>query len=274
MMTLIKNRLWCAVLILTAQFGAVQAQTQVGFDFDTSNYPAWNISGTYTLDQPITGAGGTLVPLTYTVFIAHDSKGHLNSDSTILVNIGGQVVAAHCTIKGTVSGGGTDTRANFSVTLKGDDWFYGVQHSFNAQVSYKLNVDPTALTLSGTARGNISIQGSGTSQIKADADLPLPTGVNGSWSVLMEGLTLKKFIGTGAIIVSAYNSPETPGGWPANPILYMEVTGSYNSSQNLANSSLKGIDEAKGSNLTLKFHPGAPFPTKMSGKVLGQNIKW
>ena len=273
-MTLIKNRLWCAVLILTAQFGAVQAQTVVGFDFDTSNYPAWDLSGSYTLDQPISGAGGTLVPLTYTVYITHDAKGKLSSSGTMMVNVDGAVVAASYTLKGNVSGGGTDTRANFSVDFKGEDWFYGVRRTFNGHVSYKLNVDPVGHTLLGTARGSFSIQGSGSNQIKTDVDLPLPTGVDGSWSVNMVAMTLKQFIGTGSIDVAAFHSPELPGGWPATRILYTEVKGSYNSSKNLANANLDGIDEAKGSNLTLKFEPGSTFPTKMNGKVLGQKIKW
>jgi hypothetical protein len=274
MMTLIKNRLWCAVLILTAQFGAVQAQTVVGFDFDTSNYPAWDLSGSYTLDQPISGAGGTLVPLTYTVYITHDAKGKLSSSGTIMVNVDGAVVAASCTVKGNVSGGGTDTRANFTVNFKGEDWFYGVRRSFNGNLSYKLNVNPAGQALSGTARGSFSIDGSGSSQIKTDVDLPLPTGVDGSWSVNMVAMTLKQFIGTGTIEVAALKSPELPGGWPPTRVLYTEVKGSYNSSKNLANSNLDGIEEAKGSNLTMKFAPGALFPAKMNGKVLGQSIKW
>lgn len=274
MMTLIKNRLWCAVLILTAQFGAVQAQTVVGFDFDTSNYPAWDLSGSYTLDQPISGAGGTLVPLTYTVYITHDAKGKLSSSGSMMVNVDGAIVYASYTLKGNVSGGGNDTRANFSVNFKGDDWFYGVRRTFNGHVSYKLNVDPVGHTLLGTARGSISIQGSGSSQIKTDADLPLPSGVDGSWSVNMVGLTLNQFIGTGTIEVAAFHSPELPGGWPATRILYTEVKGTYNSSKNLANTNLDGIDEDKGSNLNVKFEPGSIFPTKMSGKVLGQKIKW
>jgi type 1 fimbria pilin len=273
MMTLIKSRLWCAVLVLTAQFGTVQAQTLIGFDFDTSNYPAWDVSGTYQLDQPISGAGGTPVPLSYSVYINHDAKGRLSGSGTGLVNIDGQVVAANCTLKGSVSGGGNGTRVNFSVNFKGKDWFYGVYRSFNGHVDYKLNVDPTELTLVGTARGNVSIGGSG-GNIKVDAVLPLPAGVNGSWTVNMGVIPLKQFIGTGTIDIAAYDSPELPGGWPATRILYTDVKGSYNDSKNLANSNLNGIDEAKGSNLTVKFQPGSTFPTKMSGKVLGQQIKW
>jgi hypothetical protein len=280
MMTLIKNRLWCAVLILTAQFGAVQAQTVVGFDFDTSNYPAWDLSGSYTLDQPITGAGGTLVPLTYTVYITHDAKGKLSGSGMVMVNVDGAVVAASYTLKGNVSGGGNDTRANFSVNFNGDDWFYGIRRTFNGHVSYKLNVDPAGHSLFGTASGSISIQGSGSSKIKTDVVLPLPTGVDGSWSVNMVGLTLKQFIGTGTIEVAAFHSPELPGGWPPTRILYMELKGSYNSSKNQANANLDGIDEDTGSNLTVKiqrtdeFPYYEPFPVRMSGKVLGQKIKW
>jgi hypothetical protein len=274
MMTLIKNRLWCAVLLLSVQFGTVQAQTLFGFDFNTSNFPAWDITGGYEFNQPISGAGGIQVPLTYTVFISHDAKGKLTGSGTTLVNVDGQVVAATYKVNGTVSGGGNGTRANFSVDLKGKDFFYGILRSFNGHVSYKLNVDPTGLTLSGTARGSFSIQGSGSSQIKVDADLPLPVGVNGSWSVNMGVMALKSFIGTGIIEVAGFKSPELPGGWPANRILPAQVSGTYSNSKQIASSNLKGIDEAKGSNLNVKFQPGGTFPTKMSGKVLGQNIKW
>jgi hypothetical protein len=280
MMTLIKSRLWCAVLILTAQLGVVQAQTQFGFEFDTSNYPAWDVSGAYELNQPITGAGGVQVPLSYTVYINHNSKGQLSGSGTILVNIDGQVVAATYKLKGSVSGGGNGTRVNFSVDFKGQDWFYGGFQNFNGQVNYKLNVDPTELTLVGTARGNISIGGSGGNQIKVDAVLPLPTGVDGSWSVYVGVTPLKQFIGTGTINIAAYDSPELPGGWPPTRILYTDVDGSYNTSKMLANSNLKGVEEAKGSNLNLKiqltdtFPYYGLFPEHMSGKVLGQKIKW
>ena len=278
-MTLIKSRVWCAVLILTAQFSVVQAQTLIGFDFDTSNYPAWDISGAYELNQPINGAGNSLIPLTYTVYITQSAKGKLSGSGTIQVNIDGQVVAANYTLKGSVSGGGNSTRVNFSVNLKGEDSFYGDVQKFNGHVNYKLNVHPTELTLFGTARGNFSIGGSG-GQIKFDAVLPLPTGVDGSWSVNMAVTPLNTIVGTGTIEVAAYNSPELPGGWPPTRILYTDVSGSYNSSKMLVNSNLKGIQEDKGSNLTVKFQVTdtypfyAPFPERMSGKVLGQKIKW
>jgi len=274
MMTLIKNRLCCAALILTAQLGAVQAQTGFGFDFDTSNYPAWDISGAYLLDQPITGAGGAPVPLSYTVYITHDSKGKLTGSGQTLVNVDGQVISATYKVSGNVSGGGTGTRANFSVNFKGNDVVYGIQRSFNGHVNYKLNVDPAGLSLSGTARGSFSIQGSGSSQIKVDASLPLPAGVDGSWSINVGVLPLNQFVGSGTIGVSAYNSPDLPGGWPAKRILPAEVNGSYSSSKNLVNTHLKGIDEGNGSDLTVKFEPGSIFPTKMNGKVLGQKIKF
>ncbi len=273
-MTPIKNRLWCAVLILTAQFGVVQAQTRFGFDFNTSNFPAWDFSGGYLLDQPISGIEGIPVPLTYTVYITHDTKGRLTGTGTTLVNFDGQVVAANYTVKGSVSGGGTNTRANFTVTLKGKDWFYGVLHSFHGNVSYKSTVDSTGFTLSGTAHGSFSIEGSSSGQIKVNTGLPLPTGVDGSWSVNMGVAALKTFIGSGTIEVASFRSPELPGGWPAKRILLNEVSGTYNSSKHLADANFKGIEEAKGSSLNVKFQPGATFPTKMSGKVLGQNIKW
>jgi hypothetical protein len=87
-------------------------------------------------------------------------------------------------------------------------------------------------------------------------------------------LPLNQFVGSGTIDVAAYKSPDLPGGWPAKRILPTEVSGSYNNSKNLINAHLKGIDEGKGSDLTVKFEPGSIFPTKMNGKVLGQKIKW
>lgn len=275
MMTLIKNCLLCAVVLVAMQFGAVQAETRLGFDFDTSTYPAWDLSGGYNLNQPITGAGGVTVPLSYTVYITHDAKGRLSGSGSTLVNVDGQVVAASYTLKGTVSGGGNNTRANFSVSFKGKDWFYGVFRSFNLHANYKLNVNPVDLTLSGKANGNISIEGSGSSQIKADeTDLPLPTGVTGSWSVNVAVTLLKSFYGTGTVGVSMFKSPELPGGWPDKRILLTEVKGSYSSSKNLVNTSLKGIDDSKGSDLNAKFYLDGVTPPRVNGKILGQKIKW
>ena len=285
MMTLIKNRLWCAVLLFTVQFGAVvQAQTQFGFDFNTSNYPAWDISGTYVLSQPITGVGGLPVPLVYTVPITQNSKGKLSGTGWTILNVDGQYVATHYTVKGSVSGGGNDTRVNFTVTLKGQDFFYGILRNFKGSITYKANIDPNGLTLSGTARGSFSISGSSSSQIKVDTDIPLPAGVNGSWTVVVGVVALKSFVGSGTINVAAFKSPDLPGGWPAARILPAQVNGSYSNSKNLVSSSITGINtdflEGKGNNLSLKFQPATEtepagiFPTKMNGKVLGQKIKF
>ncbi len=273
-MTLFKNRLLCALFLLSLPCGVARAQSSLGFDFDTSNYPAWDISGSYQLNEPIIGAGGIPVTLSYTVYITHESKGKLTGSGTTLVTMGDQVVAANYKVSGSVSGGGNNTRANFNVSLSGKDWFYGILHNFNIHTSYKLNVNPSELTLTGTARGNTSVSGVGGGSIKVDVDRPLPVGVDGSWSVNMVVIPLKEFLGSGDIRVAAYRSPETPGGWPVDRVLPTEVRGSYNSSKELISTTSKGFDVGSGSKVNLKFKLGESLPQKMSGKVLGQNIKW
>jgi hypothetical protein len=271
MMTAIKNRLWLALFLGGLSTSVAQPAGRIGFDFDTSTYPVWDVSGSYLFDQPIEGTAQ--VPMQYAVDLVLDGSGRVRGSGSTMVQIGADTVYASYKVNGSVSGSGNDTRVNFSVRLNGQDWFQGVARKFNISVQYKLAIQSQTLLLVGTAKGNSNISGVGGGKIDSDVSMPLPFGVDGSWSVVVDLLPLKPISGTGEIQVSAFHSPETPGGWPTDRVLPVTAKGNYKSSSDTTTLQLKGTEEAKGTTLNFKFSSGMAVPQQTSGKILGQKVK-
>jgi hypothetical protein len=208
------------------------------------------------------------------VAIQHDSKGQLRGSGSALVQVGADVVAANYNVNGSVSGGGQDTRAKFTVKLKGRDSIAGEIRSFNITLKYDLFVVAEDLLLVGTLKGNASYSGLGNSDVSENVEFPLPDGVDGSWAVVMNLLLLnKKLAGTGAFLISTFQSPDLPVGFPEERELPADVRGNYKPETDIAKVNVKGVGEGSGSNVKLEFQTDALMPSFMKGKVLGQRVQ-
>ena len=261
-------------LLLTVQFCAAQPSGPVAFSFDRSNFPVWDLTGAYQLTQPIVGAGGAPVDLSFGVSVSQSSQGQLHGSGTTLVSIGDDTfVAGTYTVQGAVVSRHGSTRVVFSIRLKGFDWIAGSPRHFSIQTQYALTLNPETLTLDGTVRGTLAISGIGGSVIHSDISIPLPPGVDGSWTVTLNFLPLKRLTGTATFSISGYASPNAPAGFPTSRILQARLTGVYSSRTGLAKVALSGVAESRGTSLVIEFEPGAAQPEKMTGRVLGQSVK-
>jgi hypothetical protein len=237
----------------------------VTFSFDSTNTPVWDLSGGLTFDQDMQGAGDVNTPVAFSVDVVQDTKGKLSGSGFTILNVGNDFVAAQYSVKGKVSGGGNSVnRASFTVKLSGEDVIAGVTTKFTGSIRYELTANASARTFSGTARGSLKFSGLSSATIRDEVTLTLNPAMDGSWTVQMNIVTLNKLGGSGSIILS--NGRALP----------MQLSGSYSTSSGTSKIKLKGINEAVGTSLSLKFFnvPDEGFVIEsMSGKILGQSVR-
>ncbi len=267
------NRCWWVGLLASAQLASAQPSGQAGFAFGVENAPVWDLGGIYSLTTPLSGAGGTPISLSYTVVIDHESRGTLSGEGTAIVRIDDQPVAAFYTVRGSVTGGGDLTRANFSVSLRGRDWILGDFRSFNIKVSYRLEIDPTTLELFGRVRGSGNVSGLGSASMRDDEfAMPLPLGADGTWAVALNFIPFKNFSGTASILVARAVPPDNPPGWPDERVMAGSLKGSYSASKDLTKATVKTLYEEAGSSLAITFFGQNELNT-LRGKILGQTVR-
>jgi hypothetical protein len=240
----------------------------VNFAFASASTAVYDLSGTYNIDQDIQGAGDTPVPLSLQgLVITHDAAGRLRGSGLIVVTIGSDsAMAAFCAASGQVSGGGnTPTKVTLSVHLTGNDVVSGRTTPFNISLRYDFTVDPAAGALVGSARGSASFSLLSAGRINSDnVSVPLPPGVDGSWSAQLSITPLRKLAGAGAVVLS--NGRTVPvnatGAFSAN---------SGESSMRLSGA-LSGFNDGRGTLLKMTFLTDAVQPDTLSGKILGQKV--
>lgn len=272
-MNTLKNQPWLAALFLSSSLCLAQPSGQAIFVFDASNVPVWDLSGPYALTTPISGAGDTPVTLSYTVVINHEMSGRLRGSGQTLVQIGDEVVAAQYKVQGNVTGRSGETRASFTVTLRGRDVIAGTPQSINVTASYRVDVvtvEEPAIT--GRVRGNANLSASGGGPIREDDFyMALPEGANGSWVAILDFLPFRKLTGTATLFLSGYTAPDNPMGEPGERQVQGVLSGSYAEKKDLSRVSVRTTSE-KGGNLNLTF-AGENELTTLSGKLLGQNLR-
>ena len=290
-MSSLKTRLLMVpALFLSLPLVLAQAPSgPVDFYFDRTTYPVWDFSGPYTFSQKIVAAGGSTIDLIYAVNLTQSLSGSLKGEGTTMVTIGNEVLAATFKASGSVSLGGNSTQVRLNVSLSGAglDAFGGQNRKFSAKLSYDLRVDPDPnnapawiAPASGVpVRGSISVAGLGGSTIIPAGDpstysIPLPPGIDGSWSCLMDVVSIGQHIGgTATIAVDSYAQADNPVGIPITRVMTTNIKAKYNASNNQAQVVLTGLPGSTPTSLQVYFTAGAAHPSKVSGKILGQTIK-
>jgi hypothetical protein len=251
-----------AALALFPLLGRAQPPSgEVNFFFDSPSTAVFDLTGTYTLGQEITGTGGATTPLTLEgLVIDQDNRGRLHGAGVIVVGIGEDFVAANYKATGRISGGGSSiTRVTLVVRLKGEDIVRGVDTKFNISIKYTLEVDATGLT--GSARGSAKLSRLGGGKIDSFIEgVPLPPDVNGSWTSQLNVVALNRLAGSGSIILS--NGRAVQG----------KLSGRYSASSALSRMKLLGSGDSRGNKLDLTLFDLAAEPEHLSGKILGQGV--
>jgi hypothetical protein len=262
MTSAIKSREWMPAVLLASLYLCLVEQAlaaPVSFSISSSSAPVYDLTGSYRFDQQSFAAGGIRAGLSLSLSVTQDATGRLQGSGLTSVGIGDESYPATYLVTGKVSGGGKVTRATLVARLQGQDPAGDVDPSLAISVQYNLVVSRGALK--GTARGSAELPKLGSGSIRSlISGVPLPAGVDGSWSVQMDMLALSKPGGTGSII------------FPNGRILQTSLAGSPSTPLGLERIRLSGTNGNEGSRLNINFFPRTSALQSLSGRILGQTV--
>lgn len=281
----IKNRLFCAALLLSSlQFGLAQTTAPI-FYFGPPAAPVWDISGTYVITNHVQSSTIQPMDIVYQgLNINVNARGRLEGYGTIVVLVGdnaaGNSVGGDYRVAGSISGGGAKTRVNLSIHFRGSGTVAGLFTTLTVNSTYNLVVNPTNLTLVGTVSGSAHFAYIGSANLKSDISLPLPANVDGGWNVTVYELPYgNRLSGTAVVQVDSNVQVDTDDGNDSDPnepaVLATKLTGTISTS-GVHRERLSGWGQSSGTLLNLTYTPIAgqsPVGATVSGKVLGQNVK-
>jgi O-glycosyl hydrolase len=238
------------------------------FAFGPPVTPVWDVSGTYQITNRLQGPK---LPPTEIVFkdlaLTLDGHGRLQVPGTIQASVGEDVFGGQCRVSGTVSGGGTRTRVNFSIRFKGSGVVSNVPTSCKISANYKLEVDSVGRTLVGRTSGSAHFSDRGNGNINSDISLPLPAGADGGWTVVLDASQSgTKLSGTAVVRVDS----------AASNILLAKANGNLPKQSTVAKVKLSGYGGSAGTQINLQFIPVAGatnLAATVNGRVLGQKVK-
>jgi len=269
----IKNRLFGTALLLSSlQFGFAQSQSNIlTFVFGPPATPVWDISGPYQITNRMQGAKFRPTEVVFPgLGLSVDAKGKVTGAGTIVALVGGYYVGGDYKASGKVSGGGDKTQVKFTIKFQGNGVVAGVATTGKVNAKYNLTVLPGALAMGGKVTGSANFSTLGNGDLKSDIVLPLPPGADGGWKVTMQlvGFT-SKLSGSANVLLNSTPTNTTT-------TLATKVSGSVPKKSLVAKTKLSGWGNSAGTKLDLEFTPifgGTNLPSKMNGKILGQNVK-
>jgi len=248
-----------------ARFARADAPSgEFSFDFNATNTPLIDVSGNFDTTQSIIGAGGTTTPLVYSLNLTNDPSGRIHGTGAVIIQIGDDFVVGTYVATGSASGGGVrPTRVSLIVRLTGEGPIAGTETSFTIAIRYSLTLNVDDGELQGTARGFARFSHLGSGLIREDfAAVPLPGGIDGSWSVTLRVVPLLKLAGTGTISL------------PNGRNLQGMISGSYSSGSGIARIRLTGVGGDRGFSVTFttSSSDAGPQLETVRGRVLGQTL--
>ncbi len=263
MITRFKN--WWLVmssLLVSTQLCSAQAPSgTLNFPFDNS-LPIWDLSGGYHVALVNTDKNGQTTPVEFDIVISQDSRGQLSGTGESIVQIGENFVAGAYEVKGSIRRQGGVSVVNLSVKIDGRDTIAG-----KPDIAFTLNVDTKAEVdindngdgiLIGDSKINATFRGMGKLSGTSDFSLALPAGMDGTWDLTLNVITLgKKLSGTAGIMLSN-NRP-----------LNFDLSGKTSSGASQAN--LKGTGGSEPAHLSITFDEETC--TVENGEALGQALK-
>jgi hypothetical protein len=142
-------------------------------------------------------------------------------------------------------------------------------------------LDPGTLAFVSPAHGkvvsgSVHIAGIGTAPVKPlpGFSIALPSGVDGSWTLSLDILALKRLGGTATASIDRYTSSQNDANSAPSTILSANLQGSYNARSGVSTVAITGTGTSRGTSLVAYFTTGASAPSKLVGKVLGQTVRW
>ena len=250
------------LLLISAQLCSAQAPSGTfSFPFDNS-IPIWDLSGSYHVALANTDRNGQTTPVEFDIALSQDSRGQLSGSGESVVQIGDNFVAGAYEVQGSIRRSGGDSIVELSVKITGQDTIAG-----KPDIAYTVSVDTKAVVnigdngdgvLVGSSKINATFRGLGKLSGTSDFSLALPGGMDGTWDLTLNVITLGKKLGGTAIITLANNRT-----------LGFDLSGktSFGSSK----ASLKGTGGSEPARLTVTFDDSGA--SVQNGEALGQALK-
>jgi hypothetical protein len=260
MMTQLKCRLLAIILFLfPLVVGLAEPPSGTLFySFDTDNAPVWDFTGTFQFEHQLQGEGFT--DFSFGIAVTQDGNGRLTGSGVTIIAVGSDFMAGDYTVKGRVSTSGGLARVSMTVRIKGQGILAGRGTSYAIIITYNATVDPETFELVGRARGSARFADVGKARIKSDFSIPVPEGVTGAWTLVINVLPLAKL---GGIAFLTPSSGQT---------IQFDVGGSYSASHDEAKIKLSGTTPNESTQLVLVVD-GAGDILAAKGRVLGQRVR-
>jgi len=232
-------------------------------DLEIVGAPVYDLSGPWTFDHNLNGAGGQPTPLSFGIPLDITSRGKLFADGVTSVLIGNEYVAATFRARGSSTGGGSrPTRLTLTVSMSGEDTISGVLTRFRVTTSYALDVSADGKTVFGKASGTASLGKLGKASFRlSNFSMPIPRDTGGEWNAHLSLLALNKVVGSGYIQFPAASGIYLPG----------EIKGSYSSKWDQTTLNFKGVREGAGNKVRVRATPENLI--SLDGVILGQRVK-
>ena len=265
-----KHRLFCTALLLSSlQFGSAQVSSNLTyFSFGPPLTPVWDLSGTYQITNYMQGAKIQPMVIVFNALtMGEDSHGKLTGGGTILVPVGDYIVGGDYKLTGNITGGGTKTKAKFSIHFKGNGVVAGVLTTCNIHATYNLTVNPVGTNLLGTTTGNANFSKLGGGSLKGPIIWSLPPGADGGWNVTLDLIPFNRKL-SGTAVIQVDNIPPS--------VLSTKANGNLPNNSASAKVHLSGYGNSSGTQLNMQFIPllGATnLAATINGKILGQKVK-
>jgi hypothetical protein len=201
------------VLALLLSLSLCRAQTvpsEVTFTFGTTNdgTQLWDLTGTYGVNMTVTTKNGLQVPVTLGFSILQDADGNLRSVPGDLQGVALNdiaLVGVNDKVSGKVTGSGGSAEAKFVVHFSGSASIGEFQ---NVRFSAVLIVDATPNSVDGqldavsvkfSARFGGNFEGVDGTVEPANFFCPLPSGVDGSWTLDIQMLGGNSLAGSATV---------------------------------------------------------------------------
>jgi hypothetical protein len=243
------SSLFIASGLLVLGMASCPAQAAVTNTYELDTITIWDISGNYSNDT---------LSVDYT--LSQDGKGKITGFGSAVYSNVDLYAEMDFNIKGHVKTHNKTTTLHFVMKTRGKVDYEGMTYPFKVTGGYKADVDPKKQQLSGSIKAMVQI-GDQTAALNETFREDLPAGMDGSADLTVVcDETAKGVAGTAVLTLS--NGTQ----------LHYSLKGKLNIQKGEGRFKLKGLNEAKGSNIQIDTDLDYNL-LRLKGRVLGQKIE-
>jgi hypothetical protein len=230
--------------------------------FSTNEAPLWDLTGVIPLEQTVIGTAGVEIPVAFGVLVDQDNRGRLRGTGGAVVVIGADTVTGQYRATGRIWTSGGVVRAKLTVKLNGKGEIAGQATTFRISAVHHFDLNADELQLDGRVNGSARFAKLVNGPIRGDSVSPLAEGNDGSWTLTLEIVPLKRLGGSAtATLVSGR-------------VCVFNLKGSHSASSDTSRIKLSGVGAARKLRFDLRTRGEDLELIELKGKALGQNLKY